>query len=363
MQGRCPRGPKGTILAFLSSMSVRVGLLVLAVALLACRPEGPTGVAPPEAVASVHVSPDRAELPVDGRLHLDVEVLDEEGEPLPEESVRWSSSDPQVAEVDSDGEVWGRSPGTATVTASANGIAGSSLVEVRGFLIGPSGGTVVSEDGRAALAVPSGAFSREVVTSLEPASESGLPDGSEGDGYVPGTAYRLAAWEPEDGAGPSSSLPGEAELTLRYEDASIPDDVPESSLRLRRADGDRWVLPSDGTVDTSADEVRAEVDRVAVYAAVGVPNRPPEAEIDRPADGDVFLRSQPIEFEGEGRDPEDGDLSGESLVWSSDLDGELGTGRTLRRQLSPGDHTITLAATDSFGATDQVQVQIRVLPF
>ena len=76
----------------------------------------------------------------------------------------------------------------------------------------------------------------------------------------------------------------------------------------------------------------------------------PVAEILSPVDGDIFSACAWIDLEGRGSDPEDGELSGDALVWTSDLDGELGTGETLQLDASTlqwGDHVLTLAATDS----------------
>jgi hypothetical protein len=59
-----------------------------------------------------------------------------------------------------------------------------------------------------------------------------------------------------------------------------------------------------------------------------------------------------ITLTGTATDPEDGALTGASLVWTSNLDGTLGTGTSLTTSsLSVGSHTITLTATDSNGNT------------
>lgn len=95
------------------------------------------------------------------------------------------------------------------------------------------------------------------------------------------------------------------------------------------------------------------------------PNEAPSASIDAPSDGAAFSESESVTFEGSASDPEDGNLSGEALAWSSDVDGDLGTGETLTVQdLSPAVHTVTLVATDSDGATgsDSIAVDTRGLP-
>ena len=69
--------------------------------------------------------------------------------------------------------------------------------------------------------------------------------------------------------------------------------------------------------------------------------------IEKPSGGSTFSYADTIEFQGSGNDPEDGNLSGSNLIWSSDLDGELGTGEVVSSSLSSGNHTITLTGSDS----------------
>lgn len=87
----------------------------------------------------------------------------------------------------------------------------------------------------------------------------------------------------------------------------------------------------------------------------------PVATITSPADSSAYVRGDTIDFVGSATDAEDGTLSGSSLVWASDLDGELGTGDTLTRSdLSIGVHQITLVATDKQGVADTATVSIRI---
>ena len=92
------------------------------------------------------------------------------------------------------------------------------------------------------------------------------------------------------------------------------------------------------------------------------PNTLPTASIIGPADGSTFLTSEVITLSGSGNDVEDGALTGASLVWTSDLDAQIGTGATFTASLSAGIHTITLTATDSLGATGTASVSVTVSP-
>ena len=86
----------------------------------------------------------------------------------------------------------------------------------------------------------------------------------------------------------------------------------------------------------------------AVVAIVNPPfNASPTGDIINPASGDKFLTTDAIHFSGTGSDPEDGALTGESLVWTSSIDGDLGTGESLDATLSEGNHRIRLTISDS----------------
>jgi uncharacterized protein YjdB len=57
----------------------------------------------------------------------------------------------------------------------------------------------------------------------------------------------------------------------------------------------------------------------------------PTATITSPANGTSFAEGATITFSGSGTDPEDGDLIGSALVWTSSLDGQIGTGASFTR--------------------------------
>lgn len=97
-----------------------------------------------------------------------------------------------------------------------------------------------------------------------------------------------------------------------------------------------------------------------VSVAVQADNAPPSVVVSSPADGASYTEHQDIPFAGDADDPEDGVLGGASLVWSSSVQGQIGTGTSFTRQLEPGNHQITLQATDSEGATSTAGVAITV---
>jgi len=92
-------------------------------------------------------------------------------------------------------------------------------------------------------------------------------------------------------------------------------------------------------------------------------NQNPTAMISSPT-STSFNEGENIIFSGTGSDVEDGQLNDSALLWTSSIDGPIGTGPTLITSvLSPGDHDITLTATDSIGATHTTDpLSVRVEP-
>jgi Carboxypeptidase regulatory-like domain len=91
-------------------------------------------------------------------------------------------------------------------------------------------------------------------------------------------------------------------------------------------------------------------------------NTAPQATINSPQSGMGVYQGMDVTFNGVGTDVEDGTLTGPSLVWESNIDGQIGTGATFsRNDLSVGNHTITLRVTDSQGATATATVQLSVI--
>jgi hypothetical protein len=93
-------------------------------------------------------------------------------------------------------------------------------------------------------------------------------------------------------------------------------------------------------------------------------NQSPVITVSSPVGTFLEEEGENIIFSGTGTDVEDGQLNDDALVWTSSIDGPIGTGPTLiTSALTPGDHDITLSATDSNGATGTTDpVLVRVEP-
>ncbi len=94
-----------------------------------------------------------------------------------------------------------------------------------------------------------------------------------------------------------------------------------------------------------------------------VGKHPPRTSIWTPKTDSIFVGNQVIILEGIAIDNEDGQLSGASLVWSSDQNSILGTGQSLAINasvLNEGTHIITLTAEDSDGQSGTRNIEIEV---
>jgi hypothetical protein len=81
--------------------------------------------------------------------------------------------------------------------------------------------------------------------------------------------------------------------------------------------------------------------------------------IDTPVDYASFAAGATVIFVGRALDAEDGPLS-HAIVWTSSLDGRLGTGSSFTRVLSPGTHVVAAHVIDSDGNARRSQVTVLV---
>ncbi len=112
------------------------------------------------------------------------------------------------------------------------------------------------------------------------------------------------------------------------------------------------VIASDG-INTSQDESDG---------TFTVTSKAPIASIVSPVDGIEVVSGSSVAFSGIASDPEDGQLGGSSLTWSSSLSGALGTGELLFLNTLPdGTQTITLTAMDSDAMVSTDSITITIL--
>lgn len=106
------------------------------------------------------------------------------------------------------------------------------------------------------------------------------------------------------------------------------------------------------TATNSADNTDQDSASVAV-------NGPPVANVASP-ESESGVDKGAVMLAGTGADPVGGELEGNRLEWSSDVDGSLGIGDSLSPDLSPGPHALTLTVTDREGNTATATADIVV---
>jgi alpha-tubulin suppressor-like RCC1 family protein len=87
-------------------------------------------VLPPAPVASVRIGPDSARLVAQGTQQFAVTISDASGRTLTGRSVGWTSDNGAVASVDANGLVTGLAPGSASVTATSEGVSDTAAITV-----------------------------------------------------------------------------------------------------------------------------------------------------------------------------------------------------------------------------------------
>jgi subtilisin family serine protease len=98
------------------------------------------------------------------------------------------------------------------------------------------------------------------------------------------------------------------------------------------------------------------------FAALNIvaPNNPPQLTINSPTSGATVALGATVTFSGTATDQEDGNISART-VWTSSLQGQLGTGASFSRSdLVAGTHSITASVTDNGGITATKTVQLSV---
>jgi hypothetical protein len=171
------------------------------------------------------------------------------------------------------------------------------------------------------------------------------------------------------------------EQTIRWEASDFDGDRLQVMIDYSRDDGATWqTIANPGPADSfSFDTSRlpgSSVARIRVVVSDGlhtsvdaseapfsVSDKPPEVFITSVEDGRRLTQGNPLILLAAGSDSEDGPLNDSGYAWSSDRDGDLGQGGFLTAfDLSLGDHTIALQASDSAGQTARHTVHIVVEP-
>ena len=136
-------------------------------------------------------------------------------------------------------------------------------------------------------------------------------------------------------------------------------DIPKGQNRIMTLSlqGDNSGL---ATVDA---EITADNDQNnlndAVQGNINLTNTEPTVSITDPLDGAFLSAENNISFTGEASDIEEGNLS-DQIVWTSDLDGQIGIGANISTTLSIGTHRITASVNDNGGGQASAAITITV---
>jgi lysophospholipase L1-like esterase/uncharacterized protein YjdB len=229
-------------------MQMAVGMLALGIG---CG----EGTAPPAPVTAVTISPTPAlDLVAGGTEMFSVVPKDAKGNALVDRTITWTSSDASKATVAA-GLVTGVGIGTATITASVEGIIASVDVQVKeGSVCGPTGCSFTGGSGAVAVIVPAGALSQTVNLTVERSTNA--PANLR---LLPNTAFNFGP------SGTAFGAPG-ATVTIKYDPSTIASDSPENGLQLYEAQGSTWRVVPGSTVNLTAKTVTGAVAHFSTYA-------------------------------------------------------------------------------------------------
>lgn len=286
----------------------RLSPLVAAVLLVAACGDGGTD---PVTVQSVSVSPPTGTVGVGESARFSATVLDQNGNVLAGRKVLWSTGDGSVAAVDSTGLATAVAPGSTTVRATVEGKSGSAELSVLN-------------------AAPQASIASPAAGSVHPQSSA--------------ISFQGSASDLEDG-----SLSGSALAWTSDQAGAL-----GTGASFERSD----LAAGAHTITLTATDSHGGQATVTVQITV---NPVPTVTIASPASGSVYTAGETISFAGSATDPDDGAVTGDALAWTSDLDGQLGTGGSVARSdLSAGTHTVTLTATDTQGGQGSASVTVEV---
>ena len=230
-------------------------------------------------------------------------------------------------------------------------VAGEAVHEIR--VIDVATGNLLSSRVRSAN-VP-----QVAITAIEPLKRQPQNDGGAKSDRIAGrvrinwsasdadgdTLTHTLTYTPDNGATWSAVVVNTNATSVEFDTA----DLPTSS----GASGRFSLVSTDGLNTSESDEGGI---------ALGEAN-PPRTFLLTPNNTNVFPRYAPIAFHGTSWDPEDRLLNGASMVWTSSLDGQIGSGRLfIKSDLSVGTHVITLTGTDSANMSSFRQITITISP-
>ncbi|MFC2167102.1 Ig-like domain-containing protein, partial [Acidobacteriota bacterium] len=339
----------------------------------------------PGAVASLTVAPESSSINAGGYATFGATVYDAEGRILFGRTITWSSSDPNIATIASDGVATGISPGTSTITATCEGVNGTATVTVElppvaSVEVSPSSASIIVGGQQQCIAVILDAgdnvLSGRTVTWAS--SQTGIAT-VDGDGLVsgvsPGTSTITASCEGVNGtATVTVELPPVAIVEVSPVSASIFVSGQQHYTAVIRDAGDNilsgrtvtWASSQTGIATVDGDglvsgvspgtsTITASCEGVNGTATVTV-ELPHVATVEvSPVSASIFVGGQQ-QYTAVIRDAGDNILSGRTVTWaSSQTNVATVDGDGLVSGVSPGTSTIT-ASCEGVDGTASITV-------
>lgn len=153
-------------------------------------------------------------------------------------------------------------------------------------------------------------------------------------------------------------------IATDVEDGNLHDNaivwVSDTDGQLGIGDSLMQVSLSPGThqITVTATDSKGNAGTATVSVMIN-PNNTPTVTISRPFTNYTYMAGE-VELKCNATDIEDGSLTAENIRWTSNIDGELGTGTETTATLTAGSHTIIVTATDSYETTNSDTVYIDV---
>ena len=158
--------------------------------------------------------------------------------------------------------------------------------------------------------------------------------------------------------------------TVEY-NPSTSDPGSEWNVLATQLDENEWTENFDDLTGGTGARIRVTatdgINAVSALSAIfTVPPKPPEVYIEQPDAGTDYEYGDEILLKAEAYDLQDEWLPDDKIVWNSNINGSIGKGSVLAvKNLIPGEHIITVTATDNSGlsATDQIILTISSCSF
>lgn len=171
-------------------------------------------------------------------------------------------------------------------------------------------------------------------------------------------------------------------FTVTWTTSDIDGDILYSTVQYSSDNGISWNTFALDTTDTSisintVDIIASNTALIRVMTSDGLnvttdtsdavfqtPNNRPEVDILSPKTNSTYGSVQLVIFRADVGDAEDGALSNNDIIWTSNIDGVLGIGNNiniLASDLTEGTHIITLTATDSAGHSSHASISLKIV--